>query len=230
MATTVEPSASTSTPPRAAPWYRDQRRLLITGGVGLALAGAVTYFVIESAERKEEFAARTLGQAQAAADAGNLPLASSELQKVIGTYKGTEAASEAVLTLNQIRLHNEQSELAVTNLREFLAGKPEPRYAVPAAGLLGAALESAKRWGEAGDAYTQAAEKAELDHLKAAYLTSAGRAYRTGGMTDKAIKAYRTILERYAKTPSLVEAQLRLAELTDGKEGEVPAGAAAKRS
>ncbi len=39
---------------------------------------------------------------------GNVPLASSELQKVIGTCKGTAAASEAVLALNQIRSHNGQ--------------------------------------------------------------------------------------------------------------------------
>lgn len=230
MATTVEanvdPTAKVTT---AAPWYQDRQRLLVAGGGSVLLVAAVAYFVVASGKRKEEFALRTLGQAQAAADAGNVPLASSELQKVIGTYKGTVAASEAVLALNQIRLHNDQAELAAGNLKEFLAGNPEPRYAVPAAGLLGSALESAKRWGDAGDAYTKAAGMAEQDYLKATYLNSAGRAYRIGRLTDKAIQAYRTVLEKYGETPNVVEAQLRLAELTDGKQGELPETAAKKK-
>lgn len=236
MATTVETNVTpTPTPPPpvrapqpSTPWYQNQR-LLVTGGGGLLLAAAVGYFVVASGKRKEEFAARTLEQAQAAADAGNVPLASSELQKVITTYKGTGAASEAVLALNQIRLHNDQAELAVSNLKEFMGTNPDPRYGVPAAGMLAAALESAKRWTEAGDAYMQAAEKAQQDYLKATYLNAAGRVYALGGQADKAIKAYGTVLAKYAETPGLVEAQLRLAELTDGKQGEVPAGATATK-
>ena len=86
---------------------------------------------------RKQFAARSLNQARAAAEAGNLPLASSELQKLIAAYKGTDAASEAVITLNQVRMVNGQSELAVVGLREFLAGKPAPKYVTPATGLLG---------------------------------------------------------------------------------------------
>jgi len=56
--------------------------------------GLIAWLLMTSARRKEEFAARSLNQARAAAEAGNLPLASSELQKLIQTYKGTDAASE----------------------------------------------------------------------------------------------------------------------------------------
>jgi tetratricopeptide (TPR) repeat protein len=225
MATTVESNANpTTTPaPAATPWYRDWQRLATTGVIGVAVIAAVIYFVVASSKRKQDFAAKALTHAEMAADAGNLPQASTELQKVIATYKGTESASEAVLVLNQIRLRLDQAELAATNLREFLAGNPEPRYAAEASALLGAALENAKRWSEAGDAYMQAAEKASQDYLKATYLVDTGRAYRTGGMTDKAVRAYRTVVERYRKAPNLVEAQLRLAELTSGKEGNLPA-------
>ncbi len=236
MATTVEANANPDTPtsqrpatPKTAlgaPWYERHQRLLIGGGLGILAAAAIGYFIVESGERKEQFAARTLDQAQIAAESGNLPLASSELQKLISTYKGTDAANQAVLALNQIRLYNDQGALAVGNLREFLASNPDPRYGVPAAGLLGAALENNKQWGEAGDAYIQASQKAQADYLKASYLTSAGRAYRAGGLTDKAITAYGTVVEKYAKTPSLVEAQLRLAELTKGQQGATPDSAA----
>jgi outer membrane protein assembly factor BamD (BamD/ComL family) len=183
----------------------------------LAAIAVVAWFIVASGRRKEEFAARSLNQARTAAEAGNLPLASSELQKLISAYKGTDAANEAVITLNQVRMINGQNELAVVGLREFLGGNPPEQYRTPASGLLGAALENAKKWEEAAKAYTQASNTAEVDYLKAQYLVDAGRAYRMGGKLDEATRAYRTILQKYSKTNSVTEAQVRLSELTDGK-------------
>jgi tetratricopeptide (TPR) repeat protein len=219
MATTVEPTsqAQPSATPARRPWYGDSRRLLLGGLVLLVLALVVGWFVIASGKRKEQFAARSLNQARAAAEAGNLPLASSELQRLITTYKGTDAAHEAVITLNQIRMVNGQSELAAVGLREYLASKPPEKYLSPAYGLLGAALENAKQWAEAANAYTQASNAAEVPYLKATYLVDAGRAYREAGRTEDAARAYRTILEKYSDEPSFTEAQVRLAELTAGK-------------
>jgi outer membrane protein assembly factor BamD (BamD/ComL family) len=180
----------------------------------VALAG---WFVAASGKRKEQFASRSLNQARAAAEAGNLPLASSELQKLMTAYAGTDAAREAVITLNQIRMVNGQSELAAVGLREFIATRPPVQYVTPAYGLLAAALENSKRWAEAGEAYSQASSTAQVDYLKAQYLVDAGRAYREGGKTQEAAKAYRTVVEKYPESPSFTEAQVRLAEITDGK-------------
>ena len=126
-------------------------------------------------------------------------------------------ATAATLTLNQVRMVNGQSELAVVGLRDFLATKPEQKYLAPANGLLGSALENSKHFAEAGAAYQKASETATLEYLKARYLIDAGRAYRTAGKNPEAIAAYRTVLEKYPKSSSFTEAQVRLAEMTDGK-------------
>jgi len=219
MATTVEPTrAQTTAPPAVStPWYKNRERYIIAAAAIVAVIAAVAWFVVASGKRKEAFAARSLNQARTAAEAGNLPLASSELQKLISAYKGTDAASEAVITLNQVRMINGQNELAVVGLREFLNGNPPEQYRTPAFGLLGAALENAKQWDEAGNAYTQASNTAEVEYLKAQYLVDAGRSYRLGGKPDEAAAAYRTILKKYPKSSSVTEAQVRLAEITDGK-------------
>jgi len=112
---------------------------------------------------------------------------------------------------------NGQSELAAVGLREYLASKPAKKYLAPAHGLLGAALENSKRWADAADAYNQAANAADLEYLKASYLVDAGRAYREAGKAKEAERAYRTVLEKYPTSPRFTEAQVRLAELTDGK-------------
>jgi outer membrane protein assembly factor BamD (BamD/ComL family) len=220
MAATVEAkSREQASPPAVAatPWYRARQRQLVAAAVVLAAAAIVGWFVLDSGKRKEEFAARSLNQARGAAEAGNLPLASSELQRLITTYKGTEAASEAVVTLNQVRMVNGQSQLAAVGLKEYLATKPPAKFAAPASGLLGAALENSKQWVEAGTAYTQASKAADVPYLKATYLLDAGRAFRQGGKTEEAERAYRTVLEKYPNSPGFTEAQVRLAEMTDGK-------------
>jgi outer membrane protein assembly factor BamD (BamD/ComL family) len=70
---------------------------------------------------------------------------------------------------------------------------------------------------DAGQAFTNASKAADLEYLKAQYLLDAGRAYREGGRTREAIVAYREIVQKYPKSNSMTEAQVRLAELTDGK-------------
>ena len=219
MATTVQPTARERTTGASGPtpWYRDRNRQLALIGGAIVVALLVAWFTITSGRRKEEFAARSLNQARAAAEAGNLPLASSELQKLIQTYGGTDAAREAVITLNQVRMVNGQSELAAVGLRDFLSTKPDPKYAAPAYGLLGAALENARKWGDAAEAFRKASQTAELDYLRARYLIDAGRAYREAGKTAEAIAVYREVLTKYPKSSSVTEANVRLAEVTDGK-------------
>ena len=59
---------------------------------------------------------------------------------------------------------------------------------------------------------------ADLPYLKARYLIDAGRAYREGGQDRRRpSRPIGEIIQKYPKTSSLTEAQVRLAELTDGK-------------
>ena len=64
---------------------------------------------------------------------------------------------------------------------------------------------------------TAASNAADLEYLRSRYLVDAGRAYRSAGKLDRAAQAYRTVLQKYPKSASFTEAQVRLAELTDGK-------------
>lgn len=185
--------------------------------MAVLLLGAVAWVVISSERRKEEFAARSLNQARAAAEAGNLPLASSELQRLIDTYGGTDAATEAVIALNQVRLINGQGELAAVGLQEFIDRDPPKEYLAPAFGLLGTALENSKRPEEAAQAFRNASRAADIAYLKARYLIDAGRAYRAAGKPAEAQAAYRAIIDSFPESSSVTEARVRLAEVTDGR-------------
>ena len=207
----IAPTDETSLRQRLSP-----RALYIAGGC-VVLVGLVAWGVTVSGKRKAEYSARALDEARSVAESGNLPLASSSLQKVIQSYAGTPAAEEAVITLNQVRLVNGQNELAAVNLREYLKGTHEPQYVAAANGLLGTALENAKRPLEAAAAYQAASAASVVDYLKADYLLDVARAFRDGGKPADAEAAYREVIAKYPKTASVTEATVRLAELTAGR-------------
>lgn len=211
------PAASNGKTPDPMAWLRAHPRVTfgVAGAVVLVVLGG--WLTMEIGQRRQLRAAEALDRARSVAESGNLPLAANQLQQLIETFGGTEAASEAVVTLNQVRMVNGQSQLAVVGLQDYLKTDPKPVYKVPAQGLLGEALENSGRPAEAGAAYAGAARDAELDYLKAQYLLSAARAYRNAGQVPEAVKALQEIVDKYGETTAVVEAKVRLSELTQGK-------------
>lgn len=218
MATTVEATSvkRDAAPAAETPWYKDRTRQLVIAVTAVVVIAVGVWLVISSGRRKEAFAQRMLAQAIATADRGNFGQASGELQRVIQTYRGTDAAGEAVLALNWVRLNNNQGAIAVQDLRAFLATTPPPRLAAGANALIGAAEENAGRFAEAATAYENAAKASDMANIQAAHLVDAGRAYRLAGKRDDAIRVYRNVVEKHAGSPSFPEAQVRLGELTAG--------------
>ncbi len=191
------------------------RLLAIIGGV-VAVVAVVAWFMITAGNRKEAFAAQAVEEARAAAEQGNLPLAVQQFEKVTTTYAGTAAAFDATLGMVQARLVNDQSELAIATLTEFLGNSPPATYAAPANGLLGTAYENTGKFGEALAAYRKASGLATTDYLKATYLLDAGRAARLSGDATQATAIYREIIDTYGETAATTEARVRLAELNLG--------------
>lgn len=222
MAATVDAPSTPSAAHAAAAdsqdrWFDHPVNRYIAAGAALVLLALVVWFVMLSGRRKEEFASRALDQARAIAESGNLPLAASELQKVITTYGGTRAGQEAVMSLNQVRLVNGQAELAAASLQDFLKGAASAEFRAPAYGLLGQAYENAHRAPEAAQAFEDGAKAATVDYIKTQLLLDAGRAWSTAGDTSKAEAIYRQILKDYPESPSTTEAKVRLSELTGGQ-------------
>lgn len=197
-------------------WFNRHRRLSITIVAVLAIIAGGTWFVISARQRKANFAARALQEAQSAVAAGNAALGMSDLSRLTTTYGGTPAADEGAILLGQLRLSSGQADSAIPELQRFTKTAPPSRYAAAAYHLLGAALEQRGRMAEAANAYQQAAETWPYDYLQAQALLDAGRAYRAAGDSTQAIAAYERILHDFAKSPSVTEAKVRLGELLRG--------------
>lgn len=221
MATTLQERVTTDTKDESyrgtMAWIMEKRRILLGAAAVVVVVLLGVWFFTTAARRKEAFAMQALSNARLTAEGGNLPQASTQLQQVIATYPGTDAAHEAELSLNQVRLINNQSELAVVRLREFVNSGPGPRYVMAGNALLGAALENTGKAEEAASAYEAAAQAADVDYLKAGYLIEAARAWDDAGRKDSAVAILRTVVEKYPETDKFTEAQVRLAELTGGR-------------
>ncbi len=179
--------------------------------VGAGLGG----WSLMSSRQTEARAARDLVGARLAFESRNYPLAGSELSRIAENYSGTRAAEEATLLLGQVRIEQGQSQLAVQQLAKF-APAASRQYKAQAFGLLGAAYENLGRPREAADAYEAAGKASGMPFLRAQYLSDAGRAWVAAGDTSKALAAYREIVTKLDSTSTVVEAKVRIGELTKG--------------
>ena len=204
---------------QATHWMQQNRRVVTTAGALIVIAVGGAWFVISAKARKEAFASRELRNAQAAVAAGNVPLATSDLSRLVTTYRGTSAASEAAILLGQLRLTRGEPDSAIRELGSFAQSGPEPRFLAAAYNLLGAALEQKGSLPDAGEAYRKAAAAWPYDYLRAQSLMDAGRAFTAAGDSARAAAAYEQVLKDYQETPSALEARLRLGEL---RRGDVP--------
>jgi TolA-binding protein len=177
------------------------------------------WFLLEYGSRRERAAQRELEQARFASQSGNLPLAATDLSRLIGNYGGTTAASEATILLAQVRLLQGEPSLAVDELRVALP-EIDPQFEAGAYHLLGTALENLGNMREAAEAYANAANASWYGLVSAQYLNDAARAFSLAGDTTAAIQTYRRVSDEYSDAPSATEAAVRLGELLAAAEGE----------
>ncbi len=200
---------------RLGAWVKAHRQLS-SWIAAIVVVGAVLFvWNLSTQRRSEEIASRELQGARFAFENQNLPLAASELAKVVENYSGTNAAEEARLLLANVRLLQGQPQQAVAVMKDYAPGAGSA-YRAQAYGLLGAAFENMGRFREAGAAYENGSAAARLDFMKAQFLADAGRAWTVAGDTAQAVAAYQRIVKDFAKEGAASEAKVRLGELTKG--------------
>ncbi|MEE8193702.1 MAG: tetratricopeptide repeat protein [Gemmatimonadales bacterium] len=194
-------------------WIAKYRRQVTGTLAAVIVITAGVWMTVQYQRNKGAQADRSLNEARVAAQSGNLPLAASDLSRLIASHGGTAAADEAIILLAQVRLIQDEPSLAVQELRGALSGGLEAQFRAPAYGLLGTAEEQLGNMAAAGEAYERAAEESWYTFLEAQYLSDAGRVYWAAGDTTRALEAYERVLSEFEDSPSSTEARVRLGEL-----------------
>ncbi len=196
-----------------AAFARENGRRLAIGVALLAVVVGGIWLYESNQGRKEARASEELLAARSTAEAGNLPLAASDLTRLIEQFSGTRAAEAATVLLDQIRLQQGQRDVAINDLQKFVGGSHDAYAKSSAYALLGGGLEDKNKPRDAAAAYREASNNASLDFLKAQYLLDAGRALTAAGDTADAKKTYTEVLTRWGALDQASEARVRLAEI-----------------
>src|SRR5574341_1203260 len=185
-------------------WVSAHRQLSYWIGTILVVAAVLFVWQLSTKRRSEEIASRELQGARFAFENQNLPLAASELARVIENYSGTNAAEEGRLLLANVRLLQGQPQQGVEVLRDYAAGAGGA-YRSQAYGLLGAAFENLGRFREAAEAYENGAAAAHLDFQKGQMLSDAGRAWTSAADTTKAVQVYQRLVKELPNEGAVTE-------------------------
>ena len=181
--------------------------------VGIVVLAAGGWFYIRSQDLKAERAEKAYYEAQRSVLSGNLPLAETDLKKMVTRYDGTRPAMQGRLLLAQVMFDQGKFQQGVDELKQAeddIGGSKEFGSSVHM--VLAGGLEQLKKYKEAAAQYEAAAKAARFDPDRERYETLAARAYLTGGDTAKARELW-TKLGADSKGTVAGEARVRLGEL-----------------
>jgi outer membrane PBP1 activator LpoA protein len=193
-------------------WLRTHAKLATYIGVSAVAVAAAVYMWRRSEAIKEERAEQALVGAAQTFAAGNLPLAQTDLQRLVARYGGTNAGTQARLLLAQILFDQQQVDSGLKVLENVGSGRGGA-FAASVHALRGVGLEQASKPAEAAAEFERAASAARGDAERDAFRADAARAYALAGDKDKAAAIWRELASDESSAMN-AEAKLRLGELT----------------
>ena len=194
-------------------WFHVNSRLVYIGAVVVAAIVFGVWFQQRTALNETISADKQLMTAKSSLNSRNLPLAESDLQKVVDKYPKRPAGIEAGLLLGQLKLDKGDAQGAVTEL-EGLSGKVSSGAGASAIlGLLGDAKAQLSKPADAAAEYEKAAAQAEGPNEKAYWQAKAARAYVDAGKSGEARKLFEALAAQHDNEAAAVEARVRLGEL-----------------
>ncbi|MFN2603204.1 MAG: tetratricopeptide repeat protein [Gemmatimonadaceae bacterium] len=193
-------------------WFELYNKQITWGVVGVALVAAGIWFYSRSQSLKEEKAERALMAAQQSIP-GNMPLAESDLRKLIQRYDGTSAAYQAQLALARALYDEGKYQDGIESLKNAMP-KLSKSKDFESAGhlLLAAGYEQTRQFLDAASEYALAAKADRFDQDRQRHESAEARAYLEAGRTETAKQIW-TRLAADSKGTVAGEARVRLGEL-----------------
>jgi outer membrane protein assembly factor BamD (BamD/ComL family) len=194
-------------------------REFLIAGAGLVVVVLVVLFLISSNKSRNQKAAELLGKARVELESGEFQAATTDLQNIWRSYKGTDAAQEALYLLGNSYYYGKDYDQALRYFQEFVSRYPktDPLLLSGAYSGIGDCHVQKKEYGQAAESYLQAASKIKDDLLIPSLLLSAAQAYSYANQQDKAKELYERIITKYPNSKVVTQARLELAEISAQK-------------
>ena len=188
------------------------RELSIAGVILLALIG-VLWLYRYSSQQQLQHADEQLLQPERSLAAGNIPLAQTDLKRIITRYGGTPAASQAAMLLAQTYYSQGKYVDGLATLAKAPRSGASKPYAAGVEGLVADGYSEQGKYQDAATHYLAAAAASPYPYDKAHWKANAARAYTYAADTAHAVAIWRELAKNDATAES-AEAHLRLGELT----------------
>lgn len=185
------------------------KNVLLGGVLAIALVIGGSWYINRSNILKEERASQAYTTAMQAAASGNIPLAQTDLQKMVTRYRGTNAGTSGSMTLAKLYFEEGKFQEGIDALG---TAKADASSRFDIAMLRASGLEGLEKFEEAAGEYLNAVGQARFDADKDLARAAAARAYAAAGNKERAIAIWQEIADN-PKSRSLLEAQIRLGEL-----------------
>jgi predicted negative regulator of RcsB-dependent stress response len=192
-------------------WIQDHTREVAVGTALLAAAGIGGWLYVQSRETREQRAYESLERAELAVNQRNFALGQSDLEKVARRFRNTAAGDQAVLRLSEVLYATGKYQQGIKEL-ERIAKEADADLQSTAEAQIAAGYEELRKFGEAADHYSRAAEKARFAADSAVFMAAAARAYTSAGNTAAARKIWAGLAQD-ENNPVAGEARVRLGEL-----------------
>jgi len=191
-------------------WARANGKYLTIAAAVVALLAAGWVVVRQYQSRQASAAENQLNRARQSYAQGNLPLAQTDLRRVIARFGGSPAGSQATMLLAQAYLEQGKADSGLKVLSDGKAAKQD-RAAFEA--LKGAGLEQKKEYAQAAERYRAAAGLTDVKISKDRFMADAARAFGSAGNKTEAAKIW-DALAKDETSAFAAEARVRLGELT----------------
>ncbi len=193
-------------------WAQLNSRAIIIGLVVVALAVAGWWLYRTNREARVAQAETALARAGQSLATNNVPLAMTDLQRVVEGFAGTPAAREAALMLAQLHYDRGEHQKGVEVLQGVLDDAEGSGLGAPVQVLIADGQMELAQYAEAASSYLRAAEMTPFAMEQANDSASAARAFAAGGNVEAATAIWRALAED-EESPVRGEALIRLGEL-----------------
>ena len=193
-------------------WLEIHSREAFWAGIAVVVIAGGVWFYQKSQAAQTRNAYAALDEAEQALNSGNLPLAQSDLERMVKRYGSTEAGKVGTILLAQVHYQKGEYQAGIDALKP-LTTTEEHYFSANALSLAAAGYEQLRKYPEAAENYRLASTKAIYDTDKAGYLAASARALTLAGKTAEA-KAVWTQLASDPTGPIAVEARVRLGEMS----------------
>jgi predicted negative regulator of RcsB-dependent stress response len=195
-------------------WTRLNGRAVTIAAVIVVVAAAGYWFYVRSRQIQATNAERALLSAKQSTGAGNLPLAQTDLQKVISRYGSTPAGVEAALLLAQIDYDQGKAQDGINALRNARDAAAGVGMEATVRAMIGDGYMQLGKPADAAKEYDAATAVSRLENERILQRAKAARAYTAAGDTASARRLWEQIRDDPKANAMSAEARVRLGELT----------------